>query len=67
MWCPQPYIGTILALHNHPNTKFIYQQMPPQETDKNGILKKKMESFNDSVDDKEDNHFVLALENELKH
>lgn len=41
--------------------------MPPQETDKNGILKKKMESFNDSVDDKEDNHFVIALENELKH
>lgn len=40
--------------------------MPPQETDKNGILKK-MKSYNDSVDDKEDNYFVIALENELKH
>lgn len=26
-----------------------------------------MESYNDSVDDKEDNQFLIALENELKH
>lgn len=42
--------------------------MPPQETDilVNGIPEKKNGIiYNDSVDDKEDNHFVIALDNEL--
>lgn len=43
--------------------------MPPQETDipVYGIPKKNGIIYNDSVDDKEDKHFVIALDNELKH